>query len=92
MPKFESANAAEIPTSVGGMLFMLTALLSLAAVIAGQFWAMRGYVWSGLPWRETRDPTGPEFFIALGVTLVVTAFAGLFPYQLAKRKVRAGAV
>lgn len=90
MPKFEAANVAQIPTSLGGMLFMLSAFVSLAAVIAGQFWAMRGYVWSGLPWRETRDPTNPELAMALGLTLAITALAGVFPYRSAQRRVRAG--
>ncbi len=91
LPKFETANAAQIPTSVGGMLFMLTSLVSLAAVIGGQFWAMRGYVWSGLPWRETRDPSGTELLLAFGITLTITALFGFFPYQVAKRRVAEGA-
>ncbi|MCG8469823.1 MAG: hypothetical protein MJB57_16720 [Gemmatimonadetes bacterium] len=91
MPRFETANAAQIPTSLGGMLFMLTSLLSLAAVIAGQFWAMRGYVYSGLPWRETRDPTGIELLSAFAITITVTAVAGFFPYRIARRRVARGA-
>jgi len=91
MPKFETANAAQIPTSVGGMLFMLTSLISLAAVIGGQFWAMRGYVWSGLPWRETRDASSTELLLAFGITLVITALFGFFPYRFAKRRVAEGA-
>lgn len=91
LPKFESANAAEIPTSLGGMLFMLTALVSLVAVIAGQFWAMRGYVWSGLPWRETRDPSGSEMAIALGLTVAIAVVAGVLPYRVARRRVRESA-
>ena len=86
MPKFETANAAQIPTSVGGMLFMLTSLVSLGAVIGGQFWAMRGYVWSGLPWRETRDPTSSELLLAFGITVTITALIGFFPYRVAKRR------
>ena len=91
MPKFESANAAQIPTSLGGMLFMLSAFVSLGAVIAGQFWALRGYVWSGLPWRDTRDPTNPELALAFALTIGITALAGSFPYKVAQRKVREGA-
>jgi len=92
MPRFETGNAAQIPTSVGGMLFMLSALVTLALVLISQFWALRGYVRSGLPWRETRDPTGMELGIALGATLLITALAGILPYHVARRKVRTGTI
>lgn len=88
MPKFETGNAAQIPTSLGGMLFMLGALASLAAVLVVQFWALRGYVWSGLPGRVTRDPTGAELAVALLGTLALTGVAGLVPYAIARRRVR----
>ena len=91
MPRFETGNAAQIPTSLGGMLFMLGALATLAAVLVSQFLALRGYVRSGLPWRETRDPTGLELGIALGATLAITLVTGVWPYLNAKRRVRAGA-
>lgn len=90
MPRFETANAAQIPTSVGGLLFMLSALVTLALVLISQFWALRGYVRSGLPWRETRDPTGLELGVALAATLLITGLAGVLPYQVARRKVRTG--
>ncbi|MDH3732750.1 MAG: hypothetical protein OEU54_04415 [Gemmatimonadota bacterium] len=92
MPRFETGNAAQIPTSVGGMLFMLSALVTLVLVLISQFWALRGYVRSGLPWRETRDPTGTELAIALGATLLITALAGVIPYQVARRKVISGTI
>ncbi|MFV1985731.1 MAG: hypothetical protein ACC682_00505 [Gemmatimonadota bacterium] len=92
MPRFETGNAAQIPTSVGGMLFMLSALVTLALVLISQFWSLRGYVRSGLPWRETRDPTGMELGIALGATLLITGLAGILPYRVARRKVRTGTV
>ncbi len=88
MPRFETANAAQIPTSLGGMLFMLGALVSVATVLVAQFWALRGYVWSGLPWRDTRDPTGVEIALALAATLLITVLAGALPYAAAKRRLR----
>jgi ABC-2 type transport system permease protein len=92
MPRFETGNAAQIPTSLGGMLFMLSSLITLALVLISQFWALRGYVRSGLPWRETRDPTGTELAIALGATLLITALGGFIPYRVARHKVRTGTV
>ncbi len=88
LPKFETGNAAQIPTSLGGMLFMLGALATLAAVLVSQFFALRGYVRSGLPWRETRDPTGTELAVAMGATLAIALVSGLWPYLAARRRIR----
>jgi ABC-2 type transport system permease protein len=91
MPKFETGNAAQIPTSLGGMLFMLGALVTLTVVLATQFWTLRAYVWSGLPGRIARDPTSWEIGSALVVTIALTAVVTVLPYMFARRRVSAGA-
>jgi len=88
-PRFEAENAARIPTSVGGLLFMLGALLTLAVVLVGQFWTLREYVASGLPWRTSRDPLGSEMGVAFGLTAGVCALATLWPYRAARRRLAA---
>lgn len=85
-PEFESENAAQIPTSVGGLLFMLGALVSLGAVIAGQVWALRGYLASGLPGHVPRGPGEAELGLGLAFTLAVCLLAGLLPYRGAVRR------
>ena len=90
MPKFETGNAAQIPTSLGGMLFMLGALVSLAAVLAGQAWLLRGYMLSGLPGNVARSPTAGEIGSTLLGTVVLTAGLTVLPYLFARRRVRAG--
>ncbi len=87
-PKFETENAAQIPTSLGGFLFMLGALGTLAVVLGGQFVILRDFLVSGLPWRETRAPLLMELTLAYGVTLAVCAAVGLWPYRFARRKLR----
>ena len=37
-PNFETENAAEIPTSFGGLLFMMAAVLYLAGVVVLEAW------------------------------------------------------
>ena len=37
-PRFDTTNAADIPTGFGGLLFMMTAVAYLAAVIALEAW------------------------------------------------------
>lgn len=88
-PKFETENAAQIPTSLGGLLFMLGALLTLAVVVSGQFWILREYLASGLPWHETRDPLAVEMGLAVGFTAAVCVPAVWLPYRYARRRLEA---
>lgn len=85
-PEFESENAAQIPTSIGGLLFMLGAVVNLGAVLAIQIWTLRGYLMSGLPGREPRDPLVSEIGLALGATLLLCLTAGILPYRAAVRR------
>ncbi len=85
-PEFESENAAQIPTSVGGLLFMLGALVSLGLILAGQIWVLQDYLASGLPGRIPRDPYGAEIGLAVGLTLGVCFMVGLLPYRAAVRR------
>ena len=87
-PKFETENAAQIPTSLGGFLFMLGALATLGAVLGGQLWILRDFLASGLPWRETRAPLAGELALAFGLTLAVCAAVTLLPYRYARRELR----
>lgn len=90
LPKFETGNAAQIPTSLGGMLFMLGALVSLGAVLAAQLWLLRGYILSGLPGHAARDPSGGEIGLALLATVALTGGLAALPYLFARRRVSAG--
>jgi ABC-2 type transport system permease protein len=85
-PEFESENAAQIPTSIGGLLFMLGAVINLGTVLALQIWILRGFLMSGLPGREPRSPLLSEIALALAVTLVCCAVAGGVSYQAAVRR------
>jgi len=88
-PQFESENAAQIPTSLGGLLFMLSALLTLGIVVAFQLWALRGWVRSGLPWREARPPDPIELGVAVAFTAAVCAVTGIAAYRRALRRLEA---
>ena len=86
-PVFESENAAQIPTSIGGLLFMLGALGSLGAVIVGQAWALRGYLVSGLPGRAPRAILPSELIVAFGITLGVTLVTGVVAMRSAEARI-----
>ena len=89
LPKFECENAAQIPTSLGGLLFMLGALINLVAVLLIQFWSLRDYLRSGLPGHTPRAPLVSELALAIGVTLTICGLATVLPYMAANRRVRA---
>jgi len=85
-PEFESENAAQIPTSVGGLLFMLGAVVTLGVILALQVWVLRGFLMSGLPGREPRSPLVWEVSLALCATLLCCTAAGVLPYRAAVRR------
>ncbi len=82
-PQFESENAAQIPTSLGGLLFMLGALVTLGLVTFAQIWSLRGFIVSGLPGREPRSALPAELWLAAGLTAVLCIAATVIPYRLA---------
>jgi ABC-2 type transport system permease protein len=82
-PQFESENAAQIPTSLGGLLFMLGALVTLGLVTVAQIWSLRGFLVSGLPGREPRPATATELLLGAGLTVFLCLVATLVPYRLA---------
>lgn len=88
-PKFETENAAQIPTSLGGLLFMLGALATLGLVVGGQFWILGDWLASGLPWRESRDPYAAEMALTVAFTAAVCVPAVAFPYRYARRTLEA---
>ena len=85
-PQFESENAAQIPTSLGGLLFMLGALVTLGLVTVSQLWSLRGFLMSGLPGRDPRPAMLAELIVAGLLTAAICALATLIPYKLAVRR------
>jgi ABC-2 type transport system permease protein len=86
-PVFESENAAQIPTSIGGLLYMLGALGSLGLVVLCQGWALRGYFMSGLPGRAPRPVAPSEAAVALALTVGVTMISALFALRAAEARI-----
>jgi ABC-2 type transport system permease protein len=85
-PKFDSENAAEIPTSFGGLLFMMTATAYLGVVIALQAWP----VYAILQARQS-GPVPTDLLVYLGISLTATALisaaAIIVPLRLAARRI-----
>jgi ABC-2 type transport system permease protein len=88
-PRFDTTNAADIPTGFGGLLFMMTATGYLAAVIALQAWP----VYTVLMGRLTGTPLTPGALAWLAAGLAaaaaLSAAAIALPLRAAVRRIAA---
>jgi ABC-2 type transport system permease protein len=83
-PQFETENAAQIPTSFGGLVFMMATIALLAAVLGALSTAVYTYVrsaWEGQPVGVT--PAMMVWFVAAAA--LCTA-ATIVPLRMALRK------
>lgn len=84
-PQFETENAAQIPTSFGGLVFMMTTIAVLAAVIIALARPVYTYVRAvqlGLPVR-----VDAEMVIGFALAAAVCAGATLVPLRLGLRRI-----
>jgi ABC-2 type transport system permease protein len=85
-PRFDSENAAQIPTSFGGLLFMITAigLIGVVAFLAGRpaaRWVVAEH------FGRVRDPLDLAVPFSMGV--LVCAAATALPLLLARQRLNA---
>jgi ABC-2 type transport system permease protein len=85
-PRFESENAAQIPTSFGGLLFMMTAIGLIGAVLVLE--ARPIYEWLGA--QSAGERASPRAFMAgLAGAAGVCLLATFIPLRLAQRRLDA---
>jgi ABC-2 type transport system permease protein len=88
-PKFNTENAAEIPTSFGGLLYMMTAVAYLCIVIGLQ----AGPIYRILQRQISGGAPGSAEWLALalglGAALAVSLVAIIMPLRLAMRRLHA---
>lgn len=86
-PRFDTTNAADIPTGFGGLLFMMTAIAYLAAVIVLEAWP----VYAVLQARFNDEPlaTGAIVWLVtgLGGAALLSALAIWLPLRAAVRRI-----
>jgi ABC-2 type transport system permease protein len=86
-PQFESENMAQIPTSVGGLLFMMSAIALVGVVLALESWPVLTMVrhrFMGLP--VTAETLGMA--VAGGLTaLTICVLATVIPLKVALRRI-----
>jgi ABC-2 type transport system permease protein len=82
-PQFETENAAQIPTSFGGLLFMMSAIALLVAVVALEARPVYSYL-SARAFSAEVDPMGMWIGFALAALLCIGAT--LIPIEIALRR------
>jgi ABC-2 type transport system permease protein len=84
-PRFDTENAAEIPTSFGGLLFMMSVISYLGIVIALQAWPVHALLRA----RQFGDVSASHLTWlggALAVTALISVVAIRLPLHLAERR------
>jgi ABC-2 type transport system permease protein len=87
-PNYDTENAAQIPTSFGGMMFMMTAVGYLGAVVALEAWPVYRYLASGLPGSGVVVGLG-SVTLGLGGAAALTALTIGFSLRYGVRSVAA---
>jgi ABC-2 type transport system permease protein len=83
-PQFETENAAQIPTSFGGLVFMMTTIVLVAAVIVLEAMPVYGYMSAAFR-GETVQITTSMILAFVGVLLLCTT-ATVVPLKIGLRK------
>ena len=86
-PNYETEKVAEIPTSFGGLLFMMSAVMCLAGVIVLEAWPVYLFLQSRFQGGSAQVSSIP---LVLGVSgaLLLTILATWLPLRAGMRKVR----
>ncbi|MFI5255651.1 MAG: hypothetical protein ACHQRK_00160 [Gemmatimonadales bacterium] len=85
-PQFETENAAQIPTSFGGLMFMIAAIGLIAAVVVLEARPVYGYLsarFYGTPSSMT------EMVVGFGAAAVLCMAATILPISMAERRLEA---
>ncbi len=86
-PQYETENAAQIPTSFGGLVFMLLAVALLGAVIALEARPVMDHLLATQ--AGARGGVGPNGWLAFAAAAGCCLLGGWLPLRLAVRRLRA---
>jgi ABC-2 type transport system permease protein len=87
-PNYESENVAEIPTSFGGLLFMMAAVTYLAGVVVLEAWPVYAFLTSNLRGEALRNSVVLPLVLGIAGAATLTALAIVLPLRAGVRKVR----
>jgi ABC-2 type transport system permease protein len=88
-PNYETDNVAEIPTSFGGLLFMMTAVAYLAGVIVLEAWPVHSYLSARVGGSSAWNFAVLPLVMGFAGATILTIMAIVLPLRAGVRKVRA---
>jgi ABC-2 type transport system permease protein len=88
-PNFESDNVAEIPTSFGGLLFMMAAVTYLASIVILEAWPVYSFLTANLRGEPVRNSDFLPLVLGIAGAATLTTFATVLPLRAGVRRVRA---
>jgi ABC-2 type transport system permease protein len=85
-PQFETENAAQIPTSFGGLLYMMSAVAVIGGVVILEARPVYGYL-SAKAFNQAIEPT--EMIVGFGLAALLCIVATIVPIAIAQRRLEA---
>jgi ABC-2 type transport system permease protein len=85
-PQFETENAAQIPTSFGGLLFMMSAIAVIAGVVILEARPVYSYL-SAKTYGGSAEPM--EMIVGFGLAALLCVAATTIPIRIALRRLEA---
>ncbi len=85
-PQFETENAAQIPTSFGGLVFMIASVGLIAGVVVLEARPVYGYLSSQM-YGTGSDPR--EMFVGFGLAIALCIAATVIPIRIAMNRLAA---
>jgi ABC-2 type transport system permease protein len=85
-PRFDTENAAQIPTSFGGLLFMMASIVLIGSVITLEARPVFSYL-ASKSFGAARDPM--EMWIGFGASGLLCLAATMLPIRFAKKRLEA---
>ena len=85
-PNYESDNVAEIPTSFGGLLFMMTAVTYLAGVIILEAWPVYSFLVANLRGEPIRNSVLLPLVLGIAGAATLTVLAVVLPLRAGVRE------
>jgi ABC-2 type transport system permease protein len=85
-PQFETENAAQIPTSFGGLLYMMAAVAVIGGVVILEARPVYGYL-SAKAFGQPIEPT--EMIVGFGAAALLCILATVVPIAIAQRRLEA---
>ena len=85
-PQFETENAAQIPTSFGGLLYMMASVLVIGGVVILEARPVYGYL-SARAFGTAADPT--EMIVGFGAAALLCIAATVIPIRIALSRLEA---